>query len=222
MQSRVALPQELAWLDERPGPPGVDADVMRFLTNLDRLSEHERTSFLGAMDEVQIRSKLWLIDELSKLYNLGGARLVVIGAWFGILPLLINWQIAQRPRLMTCVDIDSSACDLGHGVIGSLYDNIEYQRADAMDLDYPKLASEPQTIIINTICEHLAQFGAWRDRMPSGQLLVLQSNNYFLCPDHVNTVPSLQAFREQARLHETLFEGILPLSLMDRYMLIGR
>jgi hypothetical protein len=220
MQTTAKLPQELGWLDDRPGPPGVEAEVARFVANLDKLSEPERASFLAAMDEVQIRSKLWLIDELSKLRDLGGTRLIVIGAWFGILPLLINWQLARRPRLVTCIDMDTSACELGQRVIGDLYANIEYQCADAMGLDYAH-AGEPDTIIVNTICEHLREFGVWRDRLPTGQLLVLQSNNYFLCPDHVNAVPSIETFKEQARLKETLFAGILPLSLMDRYMLIG-
>jgi hypothetical protein len=107
-------------------------------------------------------------------------------------------------------------------VIGSVYPNVEYACADVMELDYARLAGEPGTVIINTICEHLPRFAAWRDRLPAGQLVVLQSNNYFACPDHVNAVPSLAVFAQQARLREVLVEDTLPLPLMQRYMLIGR
>jgi hypothetical protein len=102
-----------------------------------------------------------------------------------------------------------------------LYDNIEYRHADAMRLDYADIVQNPGSIVINTICEHLPFFAAWWDRIPKGQFLVLQNNNYYLCPDHVNALESLIEMKKQAPMSKVLFEGALPLLKWKRFMLIG-
>ena len=53
-----------------------------------------------------------------------------------------------------------------------------------LDLDYgPPIASpaDPRTgdLVINTSCEHLPDFDRWWKRIPAGQQVVLQSNDYF-------------------------------------------
>ena len=52
--------------------------------------------------------------------------------------------------------------------------------------------------------------------------MVLQSNDYFSCDEHVNCVTTLQAFEQQAPLSETLFSGQLKLKKYTRFMQIGR
>jgi hypothetical protein len=196
-------------------------ELVRFLERVDGLSAPDRAELAAAMDEIQLRSKLWLIDQLGRHRDLSASCLVVLGAWCGILPLLVNWQLERRPPTMRCIDIDARATELGSRVVGACYTNVEFRRADVMDLDYAALGRDPRTIVVNTICEHLPRFDAWRQRLPDGLLVVLQSNNYFLCPDHVNAVHSLDELKQQARLSTIVFEGSLPLSVMDRYMLIG-
>jgi hypothetical protein len=191
------------------------------MRELDLLTIEEQTQFLSAMDEVQIRSKLWLIDELDRYRDLAATRLVVLGAWYGILPLLINWRVRRPPAHMICIDVDLRVCEVGRQIIGSMYDNIAYQCADVMDLDYDALGKDPGTVVINTICEHLPNLPDWWARLPAGQFVALQSNNYFACPDHVSAVRSIDELKQQAPLSRLLFEGVLPLSIMDRYMLIG-
>ena len=99
--------------------------------------------------------------------------------------------------------------------------------ADMLDLDYgPAIASaaDPRAadLVINTSCEHLADFGRWYERVPRGQRLVLQSNDYFACDQHVNCVPDLAAFRAQAPMREVLFAGERRMKRYVRFMLIGR
>ena len=77
-------------------------------------------------------------------------------------------------------------------------------------------------VIINTSCEHLAEFGAWYERLPEGVTLVLQSNDYVAIPEHVNCVESPEAFALQAPMREVLFAGELALEKYRRFMLIGR
>jgi hypothetical protein len=203
------------------GDAGRARDLHVLIDRIDALTPELQRQFTAALDEVQVRSKLWLIDELTSRADLSGATLIVLGAWYGILPLLVNWRLEQPPARMICVDISSDACALGRQVIGPLYPNIEYRVADAMDLDYADLTRDPSSILINTICEHLPDTVTWWARVPAGQLTVLQSNNYDLCPDHVNAVQDLDEMKAQTPLSTLLYAGVLRLPIFDRFMLIG-
>jgi hypothetical protein len=201
--------------------PNRRKELERFIDHLGVLTDEERWGLDDAMDEVQIGSKLWLIDELIKIRDIASSSMVILGAWYGILPLLINWRVARPPERMTCIDIDTTVLTAGERLIGALYDNIEYRCTDVMTLDYEEIAQLPDTIVVNTICEHLPRFATWWDRIPNGQFLVLQNNNYLLCPDHVNAVENLDAMKKQAPMAEILFEGALPVLKWKRFMLIG-
>jgi hypothetical protein len=196
-------------------------ELRELVDRVDALDVTEQRLFTAAIDEIQVRSKLWLIDELTARHDIAGATLVVLGAWYGILPLLINWRLTAPPARMVCVDISADACALGEKVIGSRYPNIEYQVADAMRLDYRSLAHPPSSVLVNTICEHLADVPGWWLRVPAGQFTVLQSNNYDRCPDHINWVRDLDQMKAQTPLSKLLFEGTLRLPIFDRFMLIG-
>jgi SAM-dependent methyltransferase len=218
--SLTAVPDIRHVIDKSPDT-GPARELQALVDQVDMLAPAEQRLFTAAIDEVQIRSKLWLIDELTSRRNIDGATVVVLGAWYGILPLLINWRLERPPARMICIDISADACALGEKVIGPLYPNIEYQVADAMDLDYTSLARTRSSVLVNTICEHLTNAAGWWARVPAGQLTVLQSNNYDLCPDHVNCVQDLGQMMAQTPLSELLYEGTLRLPIFDRFMLIG-
>jgi SAM-dependent methyltransferase len=205
----------------RSADPDRREELERFIDRLGILTDEERWGLDDAMDNVQMASKLWLIDELIALRDLATSPMVILGAWYGILPLLINWRVERPPEQMLCIDIDASVLSAGERLIGPLYNNIEYRLADAMTWNYHQFAKNPDSIVVNTICEHLPFFAEWWDRVPQGQFVVLQSNNYFLCPDHVNAVESINEMKKQAPMSEVLFEGALPLLKWKRFMLIG-
>jgi hypothetical protein len=96
--------------------------------------------------------------------------------------------------------------------------------ADMLALDYDAKAGggDHFDLVINTSCEHLDDFGGWYDRVPAGQLLVLQSNDYFACGEHVNCVADLAALRAQAPMRDVLFAGQRAMRRYVRFMLIGR
>ena len=96
--------------------------------------------------------------------------------------------------------------------------------ADMLDYDYAGSANaaEPPKLVVNTSCEHLEAFDRWYGRIPDGQLLALQSNDYFACSEHVNCVADLAAFREQAPMRDVLFADEHKLRRYVRFMLIGR
>jgi SAM-dependent methyltransferase len=217
----VATPRSVAEVVERCEDAGRRSELQELIHRVDGQAPSERAAIVQALDEVQVRSKLWLIDELTRLRDLADAELLVLGAWYGMLPLLFNLRLERPPRSMICVDIDPRPCAVGQEVIGSMYPNIRYHCADVMEYDYEGPGENAPTVVVNTICEHLPDVANWWRRLPRGRLVVLQSNNYFPCPDHVNCVRGLDEMREQTPLSEVLYEGVLPLSLFDRFMMIG-
>lgn len=193
-----------------------------FLDGLEKAPLRVRAAVLEALDSVQIRSKLWLIEELTRVRDIGGTHMLVVGAWYGVLPFLLNLRIRQPPALITCVDIDPAPCRVGESLIGRMFANVEYRCADGLHLDYSSWAEGPESsVVVNTICEHLTDVSAWWSKLPPGQCAVLQSNDYRGCADHISPVGGLAEFKRQAPMTEVWFEGMLPLSIFNRYMLIG-
>jgi hypothetical protein len=201
--------------------PEVARALQRLVDRLDNLSSADRLHFAASVDEVQIRSKLWLIRELTHRTDLADAYMIVLGAWFGVLPLLIDLSLDRPPARMVCIDVDGGAVDLGRRVVQPLYSNIDYLVADAMDLDYADIARQPSSVLVNTICEHLDDVPGWWAQVASGQFAVLQSNNYDLCRDHVNCVASVEEMHAQTPMATVLYQGALHLPIFDRFMLVG-
>jgi hypothetical protein len=108
--------------------------------------------------------------------------------------------------------------------------------ADVRELDYTGLngssdgrppgaagnGTQGADLVINTSCEHLAPTSAWYDRVPPGTLQVHQSNDYFDCPEHVNCVADLEAFKADLPMDEVLYQGSMARKRYTRFMLIGR
>ena len=87
------------------------------------------------------------------------------------------------------------------------------------EIDY---RAERFALVVNTSCEHVADFDRWYARVPDGQLLVLQSNDYVAVREHVNCVADLAAFKAQAPMSETFFAGERRMRHYVRFMLMGR
>jgi hypothetical protein len=202
---------------------GRRGEVERFVRDVGGLIAPARQDFAIAMHPVQVNSKLWLIDELARRRQLSRASLLVLGAWYGVLPLLMNWRLTTPPPKMLCIDLDEAACKIGSELIGGLYGNVEYRCADLTELDYANGAGGSGNVVINTSCEHVPELADWWAHLPPGQLAVLQSNNYHGCPDHVNCVHSLDEFKRQTPMSHLLFAGRLEVAHdLTRFMLIGR
>jgi hypothetical protein len=202
----------------------LDAELRRIPGDPDGAAAARRELAIS-VHPVQVDSKLWLIDELTRRCDVAASSLVVLGGWYGMLPLLVNWRLRVAPHMVS-VDNDPVACETGVRMIGSLYPNIEFRCNDVMDLDYDERPNDSRPVVINTICEHLPDPPGWLALIPRGQLVALQSNNYEVCPDHVSCVHDLDQFQEQMPLSELLFAGVLQFPELDpeldRFMLIGR
>jgi len=174
-----------------------------------------------SFNEDQVESKLWLIEHLPAIGDVSESRIVILGAWFGLLAMMFEQLLDRQPREVYCVDVDEDVCALASRLLSVLRSPPTVLRADMIELDHSALSAGRPTIFVNTSCEHLADFDGWRERVPRGSRVVLQSNNHLGCSEHVNCVPDLAAFDRQARLSDVAYRGTLPLRHFDRFMLMG-
>ena len=70
------------------------------------------------------------------------------------------------------------------------------------ELDYRSGAPD---LVVNTSCEHIADVRGWLDLLPAGTRVLLQSNDYFAEPTHINCVASLEEFAGLAGLGDVRF-----------------
>jgi hypothetical protein len=195
-------------------------DVLKTLSRLDEPALAE------ALNKNQIVSKLWLADALFGAVGAELGNVLVLGGWFGVLPAILLHDARFAIAKVTSLDVDPRCA----GVALALNDThvragkFAAVTADMVDYDYAggaNSAGAPK-LVVNTSCEHLEAFDRWYARIPNGQLLALQSNDYFACSEHVNCVPDLAAFQEQAPMRDVLFAGEHKLRRYVRFMLIGR
>jgi hypothetical protein len=177
----------------------------------------------GALNRNQMGSKLWLADALA---GAGGARfgtVTVLGGWFGVLGAILLADRRLAIGRVISIDVDPRCAAVARSMNASHGERFAAVTADMLDCAYaPPQAGDVPDLIVNTSCEHLADFAAWYGRLPPGQLLALQSNDYFAIAEHVNCVRDLDAFRRQAPLAQLLFAGSRPHKKYTRFMLLGR
>lgn len=179
-----------------------------------------------ALNRNQITSKLWLVDSLRESAGTSFRTVTILGGWFGVLGAILLHDRRLTIGRVVSIDLDPRCAPVAESLNATEVraGRFEARTADMHMLEYPRVdpAATPPDLIVNTSCEHVEGFGDWYDQVPAGQLLALQSNDYAAIPDHVNCVPDLDTFREQAPLTQELFAGMQPHKRYRRFMLIGR
>lgn len=188
------------------------------------LSCYDEPAIGRALNKNQIASKMWLAESLLQCAGAGFGSVLVLGGWVGVLAAVLLHDPRFRIGKVVSVDIDPGCAAVAESLNATHVRAGKFaaRTADMLALDYDGRAGERFDLVINTSCEHLAEFGRWYERIPAGQLLVLQSNDYYACPEHVNCVPSLAAFRVQVPMRDVLFAGERKLRRYARFMQIGR
>lgn len=196
----------------------------------------------------QVNSKIWLATELAK-FKTEFDMIHVHAGWFGqILKFLdVAGVKYNKARIL---DIDDMAGEISDSIFNA--DKLENWKVKSGTLNILELnealattgitynlknhSSGPrrgtiikeQTIpdlIINTSAEHFP--GHWLDEFRNTQLntdpiFVIQSNNFFDIPEHVNCVRSIDHMKEEFPMREIMYAGELELYNYKRFMLIGR
>ena len=189
--------------------------LLRGLSNV--IALHPDAEVSVAFNHKQVACKAWARDAVFD--TLGGrfGRILVLGGWYGVLAAMFDdsrFDIAA----IDSVDIDPAVGAVAATLNDAWKDRFQPHTGDMYELDYGGFGAD---LGINTSCEHIADLSAWLGLLPPGTRVLLQSNDYFAEPTHINCVPSLDAFRDQAGLARVDFAGTLPMKKYTRFMLIG-
>ena len=207
-----------------------------FVKPLEILDKHEIEYDKDVMSRGQLKSKKWLVDELSNL-NLSLGTIFLCAGWYAsIVPLMQEAKLDFEK--IRSFDIDPDVWKIAETFNADLVNEgwqFKASTQDIMHIDYVEhnyntekldgaiipLTDMPHTIV-NTSCEHIPNFTDWYNLLPEGRLIILQSNNYFEIEEHVNCSNSLEEFSASAPMQKVLYEGELDLGKYTRYMKIGR
>ncbi|HET8831643.1 MAG TPA: class I SAM-dependent methyltransferase [Casimicrobiaceae bacterium] len=192
---------------------------------LDTLTRHQSPELGVALNKNQMASKRWLADAL---FDAGGAelgRVLILGGWVGALGAVLLHDRRFSIDSIVSIDIDPRCAPIALSLNATHVKSGRFDAAtiDMLDIDYetPLGAPAPADLVINTSCEHLPRFDRWYARIPQGQRLVMQSNDYFAVAGHVNCAPDLATFRRQAPLATLQFAGQKQMRRYIRFMQIG-
>lgn len=193
-------------------------DVLFWMDAIRNSSDRDRT--LESFWKGQIRSKVWLIEQLKSHLNYSkGYKIAIYGGWNGVLAsLLYNSGIPISH--ITSVDIDPECeetaytMNKGHEMRGAF---------TAVTADMCEYMVKDADIVINTSCEHISQeqYDRWLMNQSTESLIVLQSNNYSSLEEHIRCSNSLEEFENQSNL-QIIFSGVFETPKYDRYMIIGK
>ena len=187
----------------------------------------------------QIESKRVLLEELLVILpDLSNKLVVLLGGWYGLFAQLLFQGKPEATGRVLSVDIDERANLIAEKLNNRLVaDGWKFKTitSDVHDIYYDEslfflkrsdgateeICERPE-VYINTSCEHIRNFGAWRDQIPEGTILALQSNNAFQFEGHVNCVENIEQFKKQARLSAIFCERVIKFKGYERFILIGK
>jgi hypothetical protein len=194
-----------------------------------------------AMSRSQVKSKIWLIEELEKI-NTNYANVLVMAGWFGQIKGIYDTRLIYTK--MRIAELDRNACETSDYIFN--LSNLENYKVKSVNADINNLVLHKNgyewdvenfkentkysekflpNLIINTSAEHMTE--EWYNQirfkeMESNPIVAIQSNNLFDIPEHINCVHSIDHMKKKFPMREILFEGELQLKGYKRVMLIGR
>lgn len=193
-----------------------------------------------ALSRSQIRSKIWLIEQL-KAINIHWTSIVIMAGWYGqLVPLFEQILTFDRARI---VELDPAACRHSDQVVN--LDKITDFRVKSIVADINQLALHKNgyewlvdnfkdttytekflpDLVINTSAEHMTEewFHQLRFKsIDSNPIVAIQTNSLFDVEEHINCVHSLSHMKKKFPFSEILYQGELQLKGYKRFMLIGR
>jgi len=194
-----------------------------------------------ALSRSQIKSKIWLIEELLKIdsnYN----NVMVMAGWFGQIKVLYDKRLTYAK--MRIVELDKTACETSDYIFN--LSNLENYKVKAINADINNLILHKNgyewnvenfkegskytekflpDLIINTSAEHMTEEWFHQIRfkeMEYNPIVAIQSNNMFDVEGHINCVHSVDHMKKKFPMKEVLYEGELQLKGYKRVMIIGK
>lgn len=198
----------------------------------------DRTDLNDHFSRGQIKSKLWLMEELRNVVSGNELGTVVLyGGWYATIAHFFFKFFS--PSKLYSIDLDPSTVEIADNFNirqgeqnnwqfkAFSYDvnDISYNAdkkfvipADKNTIGATQLTIKP-TVIVNTSCEHMND--DWFYNLPDGQFVILQTNNYFENEQHTNCVNGINEALAKYKFSEVYFSGELDTQLYKRFMIIG-
>jgi len=187
-----------------------------------------RKRVADSMNESQLVSKMWLVEELSNL-NVKPVNISLLAGWFAqyIVPLL--YDNIESIEWIENFEMDRDIKQVAYKF------NTRYKKEDKYKVSIRNvmfgnlisLSSPTFDTVINCSCEHMYPMSKFKELKNTGvnddALYILQSSNDTQYDDHINCVNDADELADQANLAEILYAGekLLP-NGMTRFMVIGR
>ncbi len=182
------------------------------------IGRHPEAEIATAFNHKQVASKVWARDRLFESSGGRFSRIWVLGGWYGVLAAMLFDDTRFDVGLIESIDLDPDVAIVARTLNHAFGERFAAMTADMYALDYEHARPD---LVVNTSCEHIADVRGWLDLLPKGTQVLLQSNDYFSEPTHINCVRSIDAFADLARLAKVSFAGALPTKKYTRFMLIG-
>ena len=187
---------------------------------------HKRV--LDSMNESQLISKMWLVQELLNL-NIKPINISLLAGWFAqyTVPLLIaNFKTIEW---IENFEMDRGIKNVAYKFNKRYKDDKKYKVSikNVMFDNLVSLSSPNFDTVINCSCEHMYPMSKFRELSNTGvnnnTLYVLQSSDDTQYDDHINCVNDADELAEQANLIDVMYAGkkLLP-NGMIRFMVIGK
>ena len=187
-----------------------------------------RKRVLDSMNESQLVSKMWLVEELSNL-NVKPVNISLLAGWFAqyIVPLL--YDNIESIEWIENFEMDRDIKQVAYKFNTRYKKDNKYKISirNVMFGNLISLSSPTFDTVINCSCEHMYPMSKFKELKNTGvndnALYILQSSNDTQYDDHINCVNDADELADQANLVEILYAGekFLP-NGMTRFMVIGR
>ena len=174
-------------------------------------------SIINSENSNQHICKDWLVEQTENYISIkNNFSLCIAGGWYGLLAHKFRQKYGARITKLTTFDRDKQCGVIGQQMYPNNKINFEWQSVENFDpVDYD--------VIVSTSCEH------WGDKVLNNFLskkqvntvVVLQSNNYFSRPDHINCKNNLQDFEKSINL-SILDSQELHREDYTRYMIVAK
>lgn len=193
-----------------------DKFIIRYTNGLyvtDPANSPTYNEFRDMFSSGQLGSKSWAVNTLAGLKIMSDQEVLLVGSWFGTLGLMLKKKFPDIS--LRLLDIDPR-CEV-------FLKNITYDLPDVDIVTRDMYQHQYQeNLIINTACEHIPSVSQWLEKIPKGTLVLLQSNNFFNSPGHINCCSCIEEFESKAALSNILYSGEFTTPMYTRYMIIGQ
>lgn len=173
-----------------------------------------------SLSDGQTASKLWVVDTLNQFLDIKLKNVGIFGGWVGILSRFLHDFVGVSS--VTNIELDGTLEKVNQIVMGRYVERSKFVHSDMYDFDYD---ANQFDVYINTSGEHIPSIKDWIEKIPPGKIVIIQSNDYFSHPQHINCVNNVRELEEKilesSNVKDTIYRGTLSLPIYNRFMVVA-